>query len=111
MRRARTATASPPWPPRSLRSPPAVATTARRQAEAQSEAINEGKATGTIDVWAMGTEGESSATSRRTFEEANPDADVKVTADPVGGGARQDLQRDRRPARPRRQPDRHHLDG
>jgi multiple sugar transport system substrate-binding protein len=51
-------------------------------AEAQSEAIDEGKATGTIDVWAMGTEGDMLQDFSAAFEEANPDATVKVTAIP-----------------------------
>ena len=50
--------------------------------EDQSEAIDEGKATGTIDVWAMGTEGEMLQDFSAAFEEANPDATVKVTAIP-----------------------------
>ncbi len=51
-------------------------------AEEQSEAIDEGQATGTIDVWAMGTEGEMLQDFSAAFEEANPDATVKVTAVP-----------------------------
>ena len=51
-------------------------------AEEQSEAIDEGQATGTIDVWAMGTEGEMLQDFSTDFEEANPDATVKVTAVP-----------------------------
>ena len=50
--------------------------------EAQSDAISEGKATGTIEVWAMGTEGEMLGDFVEEFEEANPDATVKVTAVP-----------------------------
>jgi multiple sugar transport system substrate-binding protein len=50
--------------------------------EAQSEEISSGEATGTIDVWAMGTEGEVLEDFSAAFEEANPDADVKVTAVP-----------------------------
>ena len=50
--------------------------------EAQSEEIASGEATGTIDVWAMGTEGEVLEDFSAAFEEANPDADVKVTAVP-----------------------------
>ncbi len=50
--------------------------------EAQSEAIEDGEATGTIDVWAMGTEGEMLQDFSAAFEEANPDATVNVTAIP-----------------------------
>ena len=51
-------------------------------AEGQGEAIDEGKATGTIEVWAMGTEGEVLGDFAAAFEDANPDANVKVTAIP-----------------------------
>jgi len=51
-------------------------------ADGPSEAIDEGKATGTIDVWAMGTEGDMLQDFSAAFEEANPDATVKVTAIP-----------------------------
>jgi multiple sugar transport system substrate-binding protein len=50
--------------------------------EAQSDEISEGAATGTIDVWAMGTEGEELGDFAAEFEDANPDADVKVTPIP-----------------------------
>ena len=45
-------------------------------------AVADGKASGTIDVWAMGTEGEKLQAFVSDFEKANPDADVKVTAIP-----------------------------
>ncbi len=48
----------------------------------QAEAISEGEATGDIEVWAMGTEGEMLGDFVADFEEANPDASVKVTAVP-----------------------------
>lgn len=50
--------------------------------ESQSGEISGGKATGTIEVWAMGTEGEELGDFVEDFEDANPDADVKVTAVP-----------------------------
>ena len=50
--------------------------------EAQSEEISSGEAEGTIEVWAMGTEGEVLDEFSADFEEANPDADVEVTAIP-----------------------------
>lgn len=50
--------------------------------EDQSDAIADGKATGTIEVWAMGTEGEMLGDFVEEFEEANPDATVDVTAVP-----------------------------
>jgi multiple sugar transport system substrate-binding protein len=59
-----------------------------REAEAggdgpgQGEALADGPATGTIEVWAMGTEGEMLGDFVAAFEEDNPDADVKVTAVP-----------------------------
>jgi multiple sugar transport system substrate-binding protein len=49
---------------------------------AAAEEVTSGPATGTIDVWAMGTEGELLGDFVKAFEEANPDADVKVTAVP-----------------------------
>ncbi|QZY28341.1 sugar ABC transporter substrate-binding protein [Nocardioides coralli] len=50
--------------------------------EAQSEEIGSGAAEGTIEVWAMGTEGEALQDFSAAFEEANPDATVEVTAVP-----------------------------
>lgn len=47
-----------------------------------SERIGEGPATGTIDVWAMGTEGEELGPFVKAFEKANPKATVNVTAVP-----------------------------
>ena len=47
--------------------------------EAQSEAIAEGPAEGTIQVWAMGAEGEQLQEFSAAFEEENPDAEVKVS--------------------------------
>ena len=48
----------------------------------QGEAIEDGKATGTIEVWAMGTEGEVLGDFAAAFTEENPDAKVEVTAVP-----------------------------
>ena len=48
----------------------------------QGEAIDEGKATGTIEVWAMGTEGEVLGDFAEAFTADNPDAKVEVTAVP-----------------------------
>ena len=45
-------------------------------------AVDDSAATGTIDVWAMGTEGEKLGDFVKDFETANPDADVNVTAVP-----------------------------
>ena len=53
--------------------------------EAQSEAISGGKAEGTIEVWAMGAEGEKLEAFSAAFEKENPDADVKVTIVPWDG--------------------------
>ena len=50
--------------------------------EAQSDEITEGQATGTIEVWAMGTEGEELGGFVDEFEAANPDATVEVTPIP-----------------------------
>ncbi len=50
--------------------------------EAQSAEVTEGAATGTIEVWAMGTEGDELQAFSADFEKANPDAEVKVTAIP-----------------------------
>lgn len=54
-------------------------------AEGPGEAIDEGKASGTIEVWAMGTEGEVLQDFAAAFTEANPDATVEVTAVPWDG--------------------------
>ena len=51
-------------------------------AEGQGEAIDDGEASGTIEVWAMGTEGDVLGDFVSDFSDANPDADVKVTAIP-----------------------------
>jgi multiple sugar transport system substrate-binding protein len=48
----------------------------------QGEAVGDGPAEGTIDVWAMGTEGEMLGDFVEDFRKDNPDADVKVTAVP-----------------------------
>jgi multiple sugar transport system substrate-binding protein len=48
----------------------------------QGEALAEGPATGTIEVWAMGAEGDMLGDFVAAFEEENPDADVKVTPIP-----------------------------
>jgi multiple sugar transport system substrate-binding protein len=45
-------------------------------------AVDDSKASGTINVWAMGTEGEKLQDFVKDFETANPDATVKVTAVP-----------------------------
>lgn len=50
--------------------------------QAQSEEVSSGEATGTIEVWAMGTEGEVLEEFSAAFEEANPEATVEVTAVP-----------------------------
>ena len=46
------------------------------------KAISDGKATGTITVWAMGAEGEKLPELAKDFEAANPGAKVNVTAIP-----------------------------
>ena len=55
---------------------------AEEGAQAQGEAIEEGAATGNIEVWAMGTEGEVLGDFAAAFEDDNPDAEVDVTAIP-----------------------------
>jgi multiple sugar transport system substrate-binding protein len=45
-------------------------------------AVGEGLATGTVEVWAMGTEGEELDKFAKAFVKENPDADIKVTAIP-----------------------------
>ena len=52
------------------------------EAEEQSKEVSSGEAKGTIEVWAMGTEGEMLQDFSADFEEANPDVTVKVTAVP-----------------------------
>jgi len=51
-------------------------------AESPAEGVTEGAASGSIDVWAMGTEGEALADFAQGFTEENPDVEVKVTAVP-----------------------------
>ena len=51
------------------------------QAE-EAEAIDEGAPTGTVEVWAMGTEGEELGPFVEAFEAENTDVDVKVTPVP-----------------------------
>ena len=48
----------------------------------QAAAVSEGPATGTINVWAMGAEGEALGEFAKAFTEENPDAQVKVTPVP-----------------------------
>jgi multiple sugar transport system substrate-binding protein len=45
-------------------------------------AVDAGPATGTVKIWAMGTEGEKLPELVKGFKEANPDATVEVTAVP-----------------------------
>lgn len=45
-------------------------------------AVDAGPATGTVKIWAMGTEGEKLPELIKGFKEANPDATVEVTAVP-----------------------------
>ncbi len=52
------------------------------EAEEQSKEVSSGEATGTIEVWAMGTEGEMLQDFSADFEDANPDVTLKVTAVP-----------------------------
>ncbi len=54
-------------------------------AEGQGETIEAGEASGTIEVWAMGTEGEILQDFAAAFTEANPNAKVEVTAVPWDG--------------------------
>jgi len=49
----------------------------------QAATIPDGKATGTIDVWAWGNEGEILGELTKQFEAENPDVKVNVTAIPV----------------------------
>ena len=51
-------------------------------AQGQGESIDDGKASGTIEVWAMGTEGEALQDFATAFTDANPDAKIEVTAVP-----------------------------
>lgn len=45
-------------------------------------AIDDSPATGTVEIWAMGNEGEVLDELAAKFEEENPDVDIKVTAVP-----------------------------
>lgn len=51
-------------------------------AAAESEAVAEGAAEGTVTVWAMGTEGEALDVLAEDFMAENPDAEVEVTPVP-----------------------------
>jgi multiple sugar transport system substrate-binding protein len=44
--------------------------------------LSDGEATGTVTIWAQGTEGEALQDFVKPFEEANPDVTVEVTAIP-----------------------------
>lgn len=48
----------------------------------EAAALTDGPATGTVEVWAMGTEGELLPELAAQFEEDNPDVTVKVTPVP-----------------------------
>src|SRR5215207_1855064 len=48
----------------------------------EAESVAEGPAEGTIEVWAMGTEGEKLGDFAAAFQDDNPDATVEVTAVP-----------------------------
>ena len=50
-------------------------------AEGQGEAISDGEASGTIEVWAMGTEGDVLGDFASDFADANPDADADEYGD------------------------------
>ncbi len=50
--------------------------------EAQSDPIDDSEASGTIEVWAMGAEGEALDAFAKDFESENPDAEVDVTIVP-----------------------------
>ena len=65
---------SPRWPsPRASPSPPAAATQAReRRPRPRARRSTTGKATGTIDVWAMGTEGEVLGDFVEDFDDGQP---------------------------------------
>ena len=53
--------------------------------DAEAESISEGPAEGTIEVWAMGTEGDNLDALTDAFLADNPDASVEVTAVPWDG--------------------------
>lgn len=50
--------------------------------EQAGEQVSGGPATGTIEVWAMGTEGEALGDFAKAFEKNNPKADIRVTPVP-----------------------------
>ncbi|HET7659910.1 MAG TPA: sugar ABC transporter substrate-binding protein [Oryzihumus sp.] len=50
--------------------------------QSSAKDISSGKATGTINIWAMGTEGENLPTLAKEFEAQNPGVTVKVTPIP-----------------------------
>ena len=86
-------------------------TRAASAAEGQGEAISDGKASGTIEVWAMGTEGDVLGDFVVGLLRRQPRRRRQGDGHPVGGRARQDRQRDRLRRDPGRDPGRHDLDG
>ncbi|MEV0143497.1 MULTISPECIES: sugar ABC transporter substrate-binding protein [unclassified Nonomuraea] len=54
----------------------------RPRSDAPASRLTNGPATGTITVWAQGTEGEALAGFLKPFKDKNPGVDVKVTAIP-----------------------------
>lgn len=55
------------------------------ESTAEAESVAEGPAEGTIEVWAMGAEGENLDVLGQAFTEENPDATVEVTPVPWEG--------------------------
>ena len=80
-------------------------------AASQAAEVDFSAASGEIDVWAMGTEGENLGVFAENFMAEFPDVTVEVTAGPVGRRPRPDRERHRRRRGPGRQPDRDDLDG
>ena len=79
--------------------------------DASAAAVDTGELSGTVTVWAMGTEGEKLGDFAEAFTEENPDVDGRRHRGPLGRRARQDRHRDRRRRGARRLDDRHHVDG
>ena len=83
----------------------------RRQCGGARSRSQAGKATGTINVWAWGNEGELLGEMTKQFEAENPGTKVNVTAVPVDAAHDKILTSRRRQPGARRRDGRHDLDG
>ena len=83
----------------------------RRCRATEGKSVSEGKATGTITVWAMGAEGEKLPGPRQGVRGRQPGRQGQGHRHPVGCRPRQVHDRDHGQPDARRRDGRHHLDG